>query len=207
MTGQVIIDAGPALNFCSINKERLLISVTGPLKAPETVDAEVLRKARRDNRFERSEDVWRRLRGSRHLEILADDEENQALSRAVAHLSGAPLHVRGRQAEDLGEIMVLAHAEVLVQSGVDVTVLIDEGLGRRLAVNQARRLRSARPEGVGTLYLMSTITVLDRAIGTPHLPDKATLRETYKRLSALDDGIPHDIKTTNLLNSPRWSSA
>lgn len=31
MNPPVIIDAGPALNFFSINKQRLLISVTGPL--------------------------------------------------------------------------------------------------------------------------------------------------------------------------------
>jgi hypothetical protein len=36
-----IIDAGPGLNFLSINKERLLIAVLGPLSAPETVQDEV----------------------------------------------------------------------------------------------------------------------------------------------------------------------
>jgi hypothetical protein len=37
-----IIDAGPGLNFLSVNKERLLIAVLGPLSAPETVRDEVL---------------------------------------------------------------------------------------------------------------------------------------------------------------------
>lgn len=44
MSHRPIIDAGPSLNFLSINKERLLVGVLGPLSAPETVQAEVLRK-------------------------------------------------------------------------------------------------------------------------------------------------------------------
>jgi hypothetical protein len=37
MSARPIIDAGPGLNFLSINKERLLIAILGPLSAPETV--------------------------------------------------------------------------------------------------------------------------------------------------------------------------
>lgn len=48
MSHRPIIDAGPGLNFLSINRERLLIEVLGPLCTPETVQDEVLRKARQD---------------------------------------------------------------------------------------------------------------------------------------------------------------
>lgn len=41
MNHRPIIDAGPGLNFFSINKERLLIGVLGQLNAPETVQNEV----------------------------------------------------------------------------------------------------------------------------------------------------------------------
>lgn len=51
MSHRPIIDAGPGLNFLSINKERLLIEILGPLSTPETVQDEVLRKARQDARF------------------------------------------------------------------------------------------------------------------------------------------------------------
>lgn len=51
MSIRPIIDAGPGLNFLSVNKERLLIAVLGPLSAPETVRDEVLRKSRQDDRF------------------------------------------------------------------------------------------------------------------------------------------------------------
>ncbi len=72
MSGRPIIDAGPGLNFLSINKERLLIAVLGPLSAPETVQDEVLRKSRQDDRFRAAATVWRKLTGS-WIQILADD--------------------------------------------------------------------------------------------------------------------------------------
>lgn len=41
MSHRPIIDAGPGLNFLSINQERLLIRVLRQLSAPETVQSEV----------------------------------------------------------------------------------------------------------------------------------------------------------------------
>jgi hypothetical protein len=46
MSVRPIMDAGPGLNFLSINKERLLIAVRGSLSAPETVQDEVTVDAR-----------------------------------------------------------------------------------------------------------------------------------------------------------------
>lgn len=48
MSQRPIMDAGPGINFFSVNEERLLISVLGPLCAPEAVETEILRKARQD---------------------------------------------------------------------------------------------------------------------------------------------------------------
>ena len=61
MSHRPIIDAGPSLNFFSINKERLLIGVLGPLSTQETVQSEVLRKSRDDERFRTAATVWRKL--------------------------------------------------------------------------------------------------------------------------------------------------
>ena len=72
MSGYTIIDAGPSINFFSINKERLLFSVLGASSAPEAVEKEVLRKARQDKRFSAAERVWRKL-PPRLLHILFDD--------------------------------------------------------------------------------------------------------------------------------------
>jgi hypothetical protein len=71
MTHRPIIDAGPSLNFFSINKERLLISVVGRLSAPETVEAEVLHKSRTDKRFSAAARTWAKLKPD-WIEILSD---------------------------------------------------------------------------------------------------------------------------------------
>ena len=72
MSVRPIIDTGPGLNFLSINKERLLIAVLGPLSTPETVQDEVLRKSGQDDRFSAAATVRRRLAG-RWIQILPDD--------------------------------------------------------------------------------------------------------------------------------------
>lgn len=69
---RTIMDAGPGLNFFSINKERLLFSVLGALSVPEIVEEEILRKSRRDERFAAAERVWKRL-PPRLMHVLSDD--------------------------------------------------------------------------------------------------------------------------------------
>jgi len=45
MSSRPIIDAGPALNFLAINKERVLTSVVGRISTPESVENEVFEGA------------------------------------------------------------------------------------------------------------------------------------------------------------------
>lgn len=151
---RTIMDAGPGLNFLSINKERLLFSVLGALSVPEIVAEEILRKSRRDQRF----------------------------AAAVHRIAGMPIEQRRRSQEDLGEIMVIAHAVVGAERGDDVIVLIDDEGGRRIAANQQRRIQrfQAMASGVGRLGLISTLTVLKAAAGGEYLPDRNSMRELYE---------------------------
>ena len=203
MSVRPIIDAGPGLNFLSINKERLLIAVLGRLSAPETVQEEVLRKSRQDDRFRAAATVWRKLTGS-WIQILPDDVTPE-LATVVQRISGLPIAERMKHSKDLGELMVIAHAVVAAESGQPVTVLIDDGRGAEIATSEIarlRRLRSGRPS-VGSITLASTLTVLGRAAGTEHLPDRTAVRDTYRRLRELDDGLP-PIEKTDLLSDTRW---
>ncbi|HET6192187.1 MAG TPA: hypothetical protein VFE59_34905 [Trebonia sp.] len=204
MSARPIIDAGPGLNFLSVNKERLLISVLGPLSAPETVQDEVFRKSAQDSRFRAAATVWRKL-SPRWIQILSDDATPE-LAAVVQRISGSPMDERKRQSKDLGETMVIAHAVVAAESGQSVTVLMDDGPGARittLEINRLERLRSSgRP--VGSIILASTLTVLGRGAGTGQLPDRAAMRDTYKRLRGLDDGLP-PIEKTGLLSHELWS--
>ncbi|GAA2464234.1 hypothetical protein [Winogradskya humida] len=95
MTQRPIIDAGPSLNFFSINKERLLMSVLGPLSVPETVRGEVLRKAREDSRLQAAATVWRKLT-PRWIEVLSD-EVTPELDRVIYRVSRQPMHERVRE--------------------------------------------------------------------------------------------------------------
>ena len=114
---------------------------------------------------------------------------------------------RLQQSRDLGETMVIAHAVVAAEAGADVIVLIDDGLGAQTATREIRRLRRLRAGGVavGWIALASTVTVLTKAAGTQHIPDRGEMREIYRRLRGLDDGLP-PIEKTDLLSTPRWTT-
>lgn len=204
MNVRPIIDAGPGLNFLSIHKERLLIATIGPFSAPESVQGEVLRKSRQDERFRAAATVWRKLT-TRWIEILPDDATPE-LATVVQRVSGLPLDERRRRPKDLGETMVIAHAVVAAESGHAVTILIDDGPGAAIATSEIGRLRRLASNGhqVGSITLASTLTVLGRAAGTEHLPDRAAMRDTYSRLRRLDDGLP-PIENTDLLAPQFWS--
>ena len=89
---------------------------------------------------------------------------------------------------------------------VEVIVLIDDGPGARIATSEIHRLQRLRTSGraVGTIRLVSTVTVLESAAGKKYLPDRGHMRETYTRLRALDDGLP-PIEATRLLSRDIWS--
>jgi len=199
-----IIDAGPGLNFLSINKERLLIAVLGPFSAPETVQAEVLRKSQQDDRFRAAATVWRKLTVN-WIQILSDDATPE-LATVVQRVSGLPIHQRRKQPKDLGETMVIAHAVVAAESGQSVTILMDDGPGAAIATSEISRLQRLVSSGhpVGSITLASTLTILGRAAGTEHLPDRAAMRDIYNRLRGLDDGLP-PIENTDLLSSRFWA--
>ena len=204
MSRRPIIDAGPSLNFLSINKERLLIATMGKLSAPEAVQTEVFRKARQDTRFRPAEASWRKLTPT-YIEILADDPTEE-LSRAVNRITNQRMDERLKQPKDLGETMVIAHAVVAADAGGDVVVLIDDGRGAQIVTREIQRLRRVRAAGgsAGSIILASTVTVLLRAVGMQHIRDKGEMRAIYRRLRGLDDGLP-PIEKTDLLTTPLWS--
>lgn len=203
MTPRPIIDAGPALNFLSINKERLLLSVTGPISTPETVRDEVLAKSHRDPRFRAVEKVWKKIPG-RLLEVLPDDPTPELLS-ALERITRQPWGQRLSTAKDLGETMVVAHAVVLAEAGQSVRVIIDDRGGAELATNEIRRLDRLRATGraYGSIVLVNTVTILEKAAGTEYLPDKQAMREVYGRLRGCDDGLL-PIQQTRLLSTHLW---
>lgn len=204
MSHRPIIDAGPGLNFLSINQERLLIRVLGKLSAPETVQGEVFSKSRQDERFRVAEGVWRKLTPN-WMRILSDGQTPE-LEGVVQRITHQPMAERLGRPKDLGEIMVIAHAVVAAEAGQEVTVLIDDGEGARTATSEINRLERLRRSGrpVGSLTLASTLTILERAAQKQYVSGKADMRQLYRRLRELDDGLP-PIETTRLLSLDLWT--
>lgn len=203
MSQRPVIDAGPALNFLSINKERLLIATMGKLSAPEAVQTEVFRKAGQDARFRRAEVTWRKLTPT-YIDVLADDP-TEDLARVVNRITNQRMDERLKQSRDLGETMVIAHAVAAAEAGADVIVLIDDGRGAQTATREIQRLRRLRAAGrsAGSITLASTVTVLTRAVGMQYIGDRGEMRELYRRLRGLDDGLP-PIEKTDLLTTHLW---
>ena len=164
----------------------------------------MLRKARQDERFRAAADVWRKLT-PKWVQILSDDQTPE-LAAVVHRITQQPMEERLKHSKDLGETMVVAHAVVAAESGETVTVLIDDGSGAAIAMSEINRLGRLRANGqaVGSIRLVSTLTVLERAAGGQHIPDRAIMYSIYERLRRLDDGLP-PIGTTNLLSSTHWS--
>lgn len=201
MSQRPIMDAGPGINFFSLNRERLLFSALGPLAVPEIVEQEIRRKARQDRRFAAAERVLSKV-PTRLLEILSDDVTDD-LAAVVQRIAGMPMVERIRSNKDLGETMVVAHAVVAAERGEQVIVLIDDGGGREVAAREAarlQRLKEQRPE-VGAISLVTTVTVLKKAAGGNHLPDKDAMRDLYGRLRGIDDGLL-PIAQTGLMDLP-----
>lgn len=203
MLNRPIMDAGPGLNFFSIHKERLLFSILGPLSMPETVQSEILRKARTDPRFAPAKTVLGKLPPTL-LEVLSDDYTLE-LAQVVARISGTPFQERKRVGEDLGETMVIAHAVVTAEGGTDVIILIDERRGREIAGREQQRLKRLQTMGepVGSIGLVSTVTVLKKAAVQGLVPGKTEMQCIYGRLRGLDDGLP-PIGATELMSSNLW---
>ncbi|MFD7654533.1 hypothetical protein ACFV4N_11205 [Actinosynnema sp. NPDC059797] len=198
-----IIDAGPGLNFLSINQENLLIRILGPMSTPATVAEEIKRKAREDERFKAAGTTMGKL-VPKYLNILPDDPTPD-LEAVVNRITQLPMVQRQRQAKDLGELMVVAHAVVAAQAGQQVIVLIDDADGARLAGQEIRRLRRLQAQGkpVGAIKLAGTLTILQGAVRRKLVPDKGAMRKIYGRLRSLDDGLV-PIEQTELLSNALW---
>jgi hypothetical protein len=203
MSTRPIIDAGPALNFLAINRERILTGIVGKISTPETVESEVLERAKRDPRFRTVTGVWVKMR-PRWIELLSDDETPE-LAAVVGRLSQLPMAERKMTAKDLGETMVVAHAVVKAEAGHKVIVIIDDQGGAAAAMSEKRRLDRIRAQGkpVGSITLVNTVSILRKAAGGVHVPDRKTMREVYTKLRACDDGLL-PIEQTVLLAPDLW---
>lgn len=198
-----IIDAGPALNFFALNKERLLFSVTGALHVPEAVVDEVKNRAEKDSRFSQTLSVLPKLPD--RLWATLSDQATPELATVMERIRRSQHGLSLDTGRDLGEFMVVSHAVLRAEAGAHVTAFVDDGKGQRLVEQEANRLKRLSAQGrcAGSLDLISTHTVLRSACEQSRFAHRGELKELYNKLRTLDDGLV-PISDTGLLDLPCW---
>jgi hypothetical protein len=120
------------------------------------------------------------------ITILESDAQNdQALVQAIKTVTRIPpADFLQRRRKDLGETMVIAHAIKLRDEGYELTLVIDDGGGQRLA------MRYGFPRPISTVRILGTA-------GSMGLLTYAETKKIYERLrpsnggEPMDDGLPH----------------
>lgn len=157
---------------------------------PEEVVWEIQKKAHEDKRFQASGRILARL-PPRLMNVLTG-EFTREREIVYERLTEQPMAQRVPRQKDLGEIMAIVHGVVLARSGCDVTLIIDDGEGRRKALNERGLLEDARRVGdtaIGELRLIGTTDILQRAYEKGSFENKSELKKLYTRMRKLDDGL------------------
>ncbi|MGV3712888.1 hypothetical protein [Pseudolysinimonas sp.] len=171
----IVADTGPLLSFgCSGEFQTFLDVFTNiDIVVPSTVMLELRGKAR-EHRFRGGDGAVGRYVPGR-IDVrehdLADTEFNTVLERVAA----MPLAERLTNRKNLGEVYVIAHALQLMNSGVNVRAVMDDGD----AVELARR------NGVGVISTAQVLlTARSRGVVT-----SSQAKAKYNKLRRFDDGL------------------
>lgn len=186
----VILDTGPSLNFLAVNQINLmhltLAANHEDVLFPQEVATEIQDKSDESGKFAGTARIFSALVKEKKFRILESDViADTELVKAMKDTSTVPLsQLLRRRSKDLGEIMAVAHAIKLRNEGHTVTLVIDDGGGRKLA----------RSKGFKAFY--STPRILAMA-GKQELISYAECRRIYERMrpsdgrEPTDDGLPH----------------
>ena len=192
----ILLDAGPALNFLGVGQQNLLIQLARSpnlqLATASRVSQEILGICSNDPRFNRTgaRRTWKTLTAAGgRIALLDDTLETQRFTDAVTRIAGVQASARVRDRKSLGEILVLAHASIFVQGGLQVYVLMDESDGRIRAQKEAAFLAGIGARG--NLRLWRTPQVLKEAGRRPGwINGGLTWQQVYDQMAKLDDGLP-----------------
>lgn len=172
--GYYIVDACSMLHFLPAGEQNVLIQLANHRDAQLAVCEQVCseiehvydRKPKYQNTGARGR--WTKIKNNR-VEILSDDiATNLTLSQAMEDLHDLDDHSdslveRLCEQNNLGEFISAAHALSLARQGHHVTVIVDDGDGRRLVELAAHGLSEDQVKHEGSVSLSSTRSVLAAA--------------------------------------------
>lgn len=192
-----ILDAVVCVHFAGANLNRLLVtaleSMGWVILVPSEVCDEVVRK---DAKYPGLRKRWLALQRSDRIHVLPALEVASAPSRIVEVLEeirDLEFDQALRHSRDLGECVVVAHGVHLAEQGHEVTLLMDDGEGRRLADEWS-------------LQHLTIEDVLVLAIHAECFDRLTDLKRAYRQLQQFGSGLP-DFPRTALADAyQEWES-
>lgn len=175
-----LVDAVCCVHFCAAGRSQLLLDLLTKLNMEILIPAEVDKEVLKNSKYPGLKSHWPKFKQAPNVRVLpkleADDEDQPEVVATVARIRGVGAARALKMPNDLGEVVVIAHAVHLRKHGRDVRVLIDDQGGQQLAEDEGLDVVTIE------VLLMAGV---DLGIITP-----AQLRKTYEQLIPYGGGLP-----------------
>ncbi|TFD93418.1 hypothetical protein E3T61_04825 [Cryobacterium lactosi] len=179
----IVLDAGPILNFMSRHETctlylNTLKHMTGTVAVPDAVLDEVNHKAARDRRFTLCQRKLQGILSSGHAKKLetparVDDEDYAFHWTWVTNACSPSMLQSGKHR---GEMVLIAHARLLISRGYDVVAMIDD----QDAIKLAHKAQ---------VPTFTTVDLFFESISAGLISTRAELRRLYGLVQPNDDGL------------------
>lgn len=186
MSLPVIIDAGPSLNFFGVGRQDLLIAamkaISAELRIPEIVRSEVHGKSISDSRFTQAEPRLNRSIAAGDVQVLSDAQDLSGTLAERADAVRRRIAVKSRRVhdplspKDLGESMVIAHGQILQETGDNVFLIIDDDKAQSVAADLG-------------LQILDTEAILIKAAKLGLVKDRGEMRKLWDKLRLMDGSL------------------
>ncbi|MEW1868643.1 hypothetical protein AB0420_10855 [Streptomyces caelestis] len=193
-----ILDAVVCVHFAGANLNHVLVAALEYMKWVILVPAEVCDEiVRKDAKYPGLRKRWLALERSDRIRVLPALEVGSAPGRVVEVLEeirDLEFDQALRRSRDLGECVVVAHGVHLSEQGHEVTLLMDDAEGRRLADEWS-------------LQHLTIEDVLVLGIHAGCFDTLDALKHAYHRLQQFGSGLPDFPRTALVKDYREWRAA
>jgi hypothetical protein len=203
-----ILDTGPIFKFLTTDCVPQLLGALGNevVNVPQAVEHEIFDTPTRHRQFKHATDVWRKV-PDRFKNVIPDVPTDD-LRELCETVLGTDFDTMYSHRKDRGENMAILHGVLLARAGEKVLLVCDEEAGTQLIKKQARLLAMQHVQGQhtpgGKIEHADTLTLLSWAIEGGYFDSREHFLKKYHAMATLDEALPRDVSTTDLLKSPPW---